>query len=225
MRKQDNKGFSMIELLVTILIISIVAVIGVPSFQGAMRGSRLTSAVNELATSFSLARSEAIKTNRYVSVCRKNSAAATTCKTGSGASDGWEVGWIVFVDMNSNGEIDGASTNKGDAADCAIATNDCILKTYSALSNNFTLRPTSSGKFVNVVRYTPKGITSEPSSDGFYACDISQSTVPQTGTAKVLLLNAIGRTRVATDTSPVNGIPEIWDSTAKALKDITTCTP
>jgi type IV fimbrial biogenesis protein FimT len=53
-----------------------------------------------IANSMSFARSEAIKRNTRVNVCK--SADGLTCAT----TGNWDVGWIVHVDTNGNGQVD-----------------------------------------------------------------------------------------------------------------------
>ncbi len=196
--KHAALGFSMLELLITLAIVALIAMVGVPNFQSAISNSRLTASINELVTTFNTARSEAVKRNRSV----------TVRKTGTN----WEEGWIVFVDMNADGALDGA----GDSSACASG-NDCILKTQEALPNGYSLRPSGTA-YNNFVRYTPNGFKNGTAGVTFYLCDTSSST-PKAGTARVLILNAIGRARMGVDDNN-NGIPEITSNT-----DITTCNP
>jgi type IV fimbrial biogenesis protein FimT len=94
-RRQDLKGtqgfrgFTLIELMVTISIMAILLMIAVPSFQNATLGSKLSSFANSLVSSAHLARSEAIKRNATVALCASSDGAS--CAT----SGGWEQGWIV----------------------------------------------------------------------------------------------------------------------------------
>ncbi len=97
------RGYSLIELIVTISIVSIAAVIAVPNFIDTIRSNRLTTQVNELVTSFNLARSEAIKGGVKVVVCKTNN--GSSCVT----SGGWNQGWMVFTDQSGNGSYESAS--------------------------------------------------------------------------------------------------------------------
>jgi len=92
-QKQSRRlrGFTLIELMVTIVLMAILLALAVPSFDGVRLSNRLTSYANALVASSQLARSEAIKRNAPVTVCA--SANGTTCST----SGGWEAGWIVLI--------------------------------------------------------------------------------------------------------------------------------
>jgi len=81
-------GFTLVELVVTITIFAILVSMAVPSFRDAALGSQVRSMANALVASAALARSEAIKRNRAVTMC--SSADGVTCDGGN-----WEKGWIV----------------------------------------------------------------------------------------------------------------------------------
>jgi type IV fimbrial biogenesis protein FimT len=83
------RGMTMIELLITVIVMAILMAIAVPSFRNASLGSQLSAAANNLLASVQLARSEAIKRNTAVTLCA--SADGATCA----AVGGWEQGWII----------------------------------------------------------------------------------------------------------------------------------
>jgi type IV fimbrial biogenesis protein FimT len=84
------RGFTLIEMMITIFVAAVLLVIGVPSFRDAALGARLTNIANDLNASVQLARSEAIKANVPVTLCRSTDGAAC-----ADAGD-WERGWIVL---------------------------------------------------------------------------------------------------------------------------------
>jgi type IV fimbrial biogenesis protein FimT len=92
------RGFTLIELLITITIASILMAIAVPSFNRMTVSSRLANQTNELVSMISFTRSEAIKRNFRLVLCRASSATSTDC-AGSAAS--WEH-WIV---LTAGGEV------------------------------------------------------------------------------------------------------------------------
>jgi len=96
-----NKGFTMLELMITLSIAAILAATAVPSFQSLMTQSQLTTQTNELVGSLHYARSEAVKRGMRVTVC--TSSDGLECKNGSG----WQNGWLIFSDGGTAGEIDG----------------------------------------------------------------------------------------------------------------------
>lgn len=63
MRKRNNKGFTLTELLIVVAIIAILAVLAVPSFQDTLRAQRVEGATEALLAALNNAKAEAIKTN------------------------------------------------------------------------------------------------------------------------------------------------------------------
>ena len=80
--KSAQRGFTMIELMVTVTIIAIMLGIGVPSFRDFVAGQKVKSASHDLRTALVLARSEAIKRNAEVTVAPI-------------VADSWVSGWTV----------------------------------------------------------------------------------------------------------------------------------
>jgi type IV fimbrial biogenesis protein FimT len=91
------KGFSMIELMITISVAAILLALAIPSFTSFLNANRVTSQANELLATFQMARLESIRRGATVVVCGSNNANAATpiCTAGSG----W-TGWLSFVDVN-----------------------------------------------------------------------------------------------------------------------------
>ena len=63
-----NKGFTLLELLVTVSIAAILLAVGVPSYVTFIDNNRVTSQANDLLYSFNMARSEATKRGAEVRV-------------------------------------------------------------------------------------------------------------------------------------------------------------
>lgn len=72
-----KRGFTLVELMVTVAVIAIVATIAVPSFNNLIRGSRLTSSANEMVSMLQTARVAAVSKRASVSVCPSSDGA--TC--------------------------------------------------------------------------------------------------------------------------------------------------
>ncbi len=86
-----NRGFTLVELMVTVAVLAIVLGLGVPLFQDFVSRNRLVATTNELVSAMALARSEAVKRAARVTV----------------ASADWTDGWQVFVDTGTVGDASG----------------------------------------------------------------------------------------------------------------------
>lgn len=116
-----QRGFSVLELMVTVAILAVLAILAGPSFQPLMERWRVRSAAEDLASTLYFVRSESIKRGGGV-ILR--------------ASDGadWSQGLIVFQDVNSNGTQDTCDTTS------ANAPNECNLRLTEA-SAQVTITP------------------------------------------------------------------------------------
>ncbi|MGO9935750.1 MAG: GspH/FimT family pseudopilin [Steroidobacteraceae bacterium] len=95
--KCRSPGFTLMEVLITISVVSILAAIAVPSFKYVTTSYRMSAEVNALLGDMQFARSEAQKQGQTVTICASTN--GTSC-VGSGNT--WNTGWIVFLDSNAN---------------------------------------------------------------------------------------------------------------------------
>lgn len=101
MRSQAARanGFTLVELMVALAVAGTLLALAVPSFTGIINGSRLTGAANEMVAALQFARSEAIRINARVMLCRSTD--GKTCSSGTS----W-TGWVVGPDANRDGKVD-----------------------------------------------------------------------------------------------------------------------
>jgi type IV fimbrial biogenesis protein FimT len=96
-KKRKNSGFTIIELMITLVVAAILLTVGVPSYQSLVRNNRLTTQVNTFVGSLQLSRSEAIK---------RRVPGHVTALDASDAGNEWGPGWRVWIDLNSSGAFD-----------------------------------------------------------------------------------------------------------------------
>jgi type IV fimbrial biogenesis protein FimT len=192
-----HRGFTLIELLVTLTLVGIIMGLGIPSFNEAIKNNRLTSYANELISALNLARSEAVKRGRTVTVRRVDNNSFTRLS----AAANWEDGWDVFVDANGNGTFNPA--------------NDVQIRTFSGLKENYTLR---SNTFSSRIIF---GATGTSASGRFVVCDDSDGNgIVTANTSRLIMLITTGRARNMPDTdAPPNGIPDETNGTDNILCD------
>lgn len=145
-------GFTLTELMVAIAVLSILLSLAAPSFQSLIAQSRLTAISTQLRSALLTARSEAIKSNRQVTVCASEN--QSSCSNGS-----WGSGSIAFIDRDIIGKI-----NDGDE----------IIKQFQRASSTLQVLQTGLNGSVS---FTPDGASD--SSGAFMVCDQSGNAEPR----------------------------------------------
>ncbi|MCU0755725.1 MAG: GspH/FimT family pseudopilin [Xanthomonadales bacterium] len=97
MRRTSQRGFTVIELMITVALAAVLLAVALPNFSDALVRSRVAGAADELQSALSLARAEALKLKLPVTLCAR--ATGTTCNTGTS----WNAGFLLFQDPNGNG--------------------------------------------------------------------------------------------------------------------------
>ncbi len=164
---KKKSGFTLLELLMTVALISIVTALAIPSMRTYGQNDRLTTNINTMIGHLAYARSEAVKRHAQVSICISNDTLG--CTGGS-----WEDGWIVYVDADANGTFDAATVNED------------ILRVNQALDGNNTLAPTAA--YGNQVTYDNRGFVT--ATGGFLLCDARNGAF-----GKTITISNTGRVR------------------------------
>ena len=138
MKRATQNGFTLLELMVTLVVVAVILGFGLPSFQQLVQRNRMTSTANDLLAALNVARSEAVKRATPVSLCASNNPTAPlpACSGLPGMN-----GWVVFVD---NADTDGNGVPDGNII---IEAGETILQTHPAL--DATLTPNSDGAYAS----------------------------------------------------------------------------
>lgn len=101
MNAPTDKGFTLLELMVTMSIVMLLILIAAPSFLDLTQRNRVATETNNLVGTLSLARSEAVTQGVSTSVCPIASPESTSCD-GNNWSD-WKA---VYLDFDNDNVMD-----------------------------------------------------------------------------------------------------------------------
>jgi len=130
----NNKGLTLIEVMIVITFITILASLAAPSFSNILRRQQVRGEADILFSLVYLARSEAIKRNKVVTICKSDD--------GMVCGGSWSDGWIVFADSDKDGSRD----------------NEEILILSGSVGGGYRLEWTAFGSN-NYIRFTQNGLT------------------------------------------------------------------
>ena len=173
----NNRGFTFIELLVTLAVASILGASIFPSLSAIVAQERSTVLTNNLAGALAYARSEAVTKNTEVVTCQSMN--SRECHR----SGSWQNGWIIFVDNNKNRQRE---------------PEEKMLRVYSAAENGTQAIFNGAANIDHYMRYKPSGRAYPNGS--FHICN------PNIGIGKALIMTQSGRLRLSkidTDGNPI----------------------
>ena len=131
MRRQ--RGFTLIELIVVVAMVSIMLSLAVPSFRSFISNYRITTAVNDFLQAVTVTRAEAIKTGKRVVMLPSDSSG---CPSATGS---WTNGWTIFVDNNRNFAYDSSAVLSSVAPRLPCSTgSDTTVFNHGALPSSIS---------------------------------------------------------------------------------------
>lgn len=150
LRTDRNCGLTMIELLITIAVLTILTAIALPTLSGVMGSYRADAAAQEIKAGLDFARSEAIKRSTTSQICTSSNGG--TCTSGS---LNWASGWLIWTDADGDTILDSDEiTQVAGAISSSLTFNSTVgAITFQSLgqvlatgtSISFTVTHTSSG--------------------------------------------------------------------------------
>lgn len=99
LQQRNLAGYSVMELMITLVVIGIILALAYPSLQRLIADNRLVSTTNSIVTGLNLARSEAITRRANIGVCPSQN--GQDCN-----DDTWRDGWLIYEDTDLDGRKD-----------------------------------------------------------------------------------------------------------------------
>lgn len=115
MRRTRQRGFSMIELMVTVAVAAILLAVAVPNLRSFMRRNTIASETNDLIGDLQFARSSAVNRRSLVAVCAKSTSAISCAGTNT-----YENGWIIYIPTSAGAVYAGSGVVDGTGADTTV---------------------------------------------------------------------------------------------------------
>ena len=155
-----QRGFTLIEALVSMAIVAVLAAVAAPAFRAMTERMAVSSVTDEMVASVNLTRNTAIANNGNV-VIRKLTEAETGLTGLCTTTQNWSCGWRVFWDQNANGVQNGDANNIANAErtiyNFAITNNVVVMRSVNGA--NMTANRWGQLAGINAVGYTlsPRG--------------------------------------------------------------------
>ena len=175
------RGFTLIELMVTLAIIIIIAVVAIPGYTDFQRNSQLSARTSTFISAINAARGEAMKRGRYAMIVPTDGA-------------DWTTGVMVFVDMNGNQVFNAA-------VDPVVYSNSDVFPSYLTVAS--TSGTTSLA--TPYILFDPQGypklknLTFSGFTISFARNDVPTSRIASQ--TRRIILSVTGRLRTCTPTS------------------------
>lgn len=168
---QNQRGFTLVELAITVTIAAIMMAWAVGSWANFILDNRMVTQANEIMAELTLARSEAIKRRKNVVICSSNNMATCT-------DTAWQLGWIIFEDTDKSNQLD---------------NGESVLRVHERLSGNNTLAAGAGiGTRFNFSRLGLATIGTGGGANNFLLCDSRATSFGRT-----IALSGTGRPSIS----------------------------
>lgn len=137
---KNLRGFTLVELMITIVIAAILLSIGVPSFTTMVRNNRITAQANEFITTVNLARNEAIRRGATINV------------TAASGGNAWQDGWSMTLASDGTVLRETAALEGGNTLSGSVSTFAFNPQGHSNNTDTLTLcnSNTTKGRQINI---------------------------------------------------------------------------
>lgn len=133
-RRRMASGFTLVELMITIVVLAILAGLAAPSFADLIERNRLAGAANEIVAAMQTARMEAIRRGESAVICP--SANGVTC-----AGNNWSR-FIIFADKDRDSVVD---------------ADDVLIREVNSPAGNIQVTASTNTSTNNRIRFAADG--------------------------------------------------------------------
>ena len=214
MNTRPQHGFTLWELLITVVIAGILLGIGVPNVMEFQRNGAMTAAANDVVTAVLMARTEAVKRQAPVAFCLSDNPTEETPTCASDPVEDSANGFIVWVDENNNVDAEGARVLT-DATDGNIVVDDDELVLMRSVTRDDTIRVSANCGYAS---FAPTGFLRQVGSDcspaapaaaparAYLFCDDRgrRRAAGTFSTARVVQIERTGRAQVLQEEAQIN---------------------
>jgi type IV fimbrial biogenesis protein FimT len=93
-----DRGFTLLELIVTVAIATIIVAFAIPNFTRFIQTNKMAAANNQFVSSLNYARTQAVSQRTTVTVCKSAAPhTGTPPQCDTAGANGYETGWIIFL--------------------------------------------------------------------------------------------------------------------------------
>lgn len=173
--QRPGAGFTLVELMIVLAVVSLLLGLGVPAFQRLQESTRIQAQVRQLMSDIILTRSEAIKRNVQVVMCPSPGYLGTTPE----CSGVYAEGWLIFEDANRDRRLDGTEE---------------IIRTANRLPEGLSLTNRAATRDASeAIVFRPDGTSGRNRT--LMICSRTRPDIPSWS----VVMNIIGRPRMARD--------------------------
>ena len=190
MEIQRQAGFTLYELLITVMIVGVVLTLGIPNMTEFTRNSRISGTSNDLHAAFHLARTEAAHAKTNVTIC----GSADPLGAGADCDGTFDQGFIVFFDTN------------GDLLRNAV--DETVLRAHGPVDSTITLAVADDATYFS---YGPSGmgrgnVNGNTALSQIIVCDDrgTQETSQDMSAGRLFVSTPLGRATIVRDYTTVN---------------------
>ena len=183
MGKQWQTGFTLYELLITVMIVAVILAFGIPNLRDFTLNNRMAGTANDLQSAFMMARTEAARAKSNVTICASADPMGTATCEGT-----WDQGYVVFVDEDGNGERE---------------SSESVLRAHPLAESGVLLRVADGAAYF---MYAPSGLGQQISDEDqplsqIVLCDKRGNVTAAGGNsaARLFIVTPLGRATIVRD--------------------------